>query len=154
MLRCNPSSCAVGSIGRGPSPLESCVQVLQPNRLQTYMRHLDRSVLRTKLLSPPNLQQADPKTVMTIWKIRPKKEVRGLGVCWLFANYFGTCILGSPGLVLSSQLGRNTLKPGLSELRSEYPNSRVLGPKIHTLSGFWTLKPYYLGTLDPLGKGV
>ena len=29
---------------------------------------------------------------------------------------------------------------------SKYPNSRVLGPKIHTLNGFWTLKPYYLGT--------
>ena len=29
---------------------------------------------------------------------------------------------------------------------SEYPNSRVLGPQIHTLNGFWTLKPYYLGT--------
>ena len=29
---------------------------------------------------------------------------------------------------------------------SEYPNSRVSGPKIHTLNGFWTLKPYYLGT--------
>ena len=29
---------------------------------------------------------------------------------------------------------------------SEYPNSKVLGPKIHTLNGFWTLKPYYLGT--------
>ena len=29
---------------------------------------------------------------------------------------------------------------------SKYPNSRVLGPKIHALNGFWTLKPYYLGT--------
>ena len=29
---------------------------------------------------------------------------------------------------------------------SEFPNSKVLGPKIHTLNGFWTLKPYYLGT--------
>ena len=29
---------------------------------------------------------------------------------------------------------------------SEYPNSRVSGLKIHTLNGFWTLKPYYLGT--------
>ena len=29
---------------------------------------------------------------------------------------------------------------------SEYPNSKVLSPKIHTLSGFWTLKPQYLGT--------
>ena len=29
---------------------------------------------------------------------------------------------------------------------SKYPNSRVLGPKVHTLNGFWTLKPYYLGT--------
>ena len=29
---------------------------------------------------------------------------------------------------------------------SKYPNSRVSGPKIHTLNGFWTLKPYYLGT--------
>ena len=29
---------------------------------------------------------------------------------------------------------------------SEYPTSMVLGPKIHTLNGFWTLKPYYLGT--------
>ena len=29
---------------------------------------------------------------------------------------------------------------------SEYPNSKVLGPKIYTLNGFWTLKPYYLGT--------
>ena len=28
----------------------------------------------------------------------------------------------------------------------KYPNSRVLGPKVHTLNGFWTLKPYYLGT--------
>ena len=23
---------------------------------------------------------------------------------------------------------------------------KVFGPKIHTLNGFWTLKPYYLGT--------
>ena len=29
---------------------------------------------------------------------------------------------------------------------SEYPNSRVLGPKIHALNGFGALKPYYLGT--------
>ena len=29
---------------------------------------------------------------------------------------------------------------------SKYPNSRVLGPKVHTLNGFWTLEPYYLGT--------
>ena len=29
---------------------------------------------------------------------------------------------------------------------SEYPNSTVLGPEIHTLNGFWTLKPYYVGT--------
>ena len=29
---------------------------------------------------------------------------------------------------------------------SKYPNSRVPGPKIHTLSGFWTLKHNYLGT--------
>ena len=29
---------------------------------------------------------------------------------------------------------------------TKYPNSRGLDPKIHTLSGFWTLKPYYLGT--------
>ena len=29
---------------------------------------------------------------------------------------------------------------------SEYPNSTVLGPKNHTLNGFWKLKPYYLGT--------
>ena len=29
---------------------------------------------------------------------------------------------------------------------SEYPNSKVSGPKIHTLNGFWTLKPYYFGT--------
>ena len=29
---------------------------------------------------------------------------------------------------------------------SKYPNSRVLGPKIHTLNGCWSLKPYYLGT--------
>ena len=29
---------------------------------------------------------------------------------------------------------------------SEYPNSKVSGPQIHTLKGFWTLKPYYLGT--------
>ena len=29
---------------------------------------------------------------------------------------------------------------------SKYPNSRVLGPKVHTLNGFWTLKPYHLGT--------
>ena len=28
----------------------------------------------------------------------------------------------------------------------KYPNSRVLSPKIHTQNGFWTLKPYYLGT--------
>ena len=28
----------------------------------------------------------------------------------------------------------------------EDPNSEVLGFKIHTLSGFWTLKPYYLGS--------
>ena len=41
---------------------------------------------------------------------------------------------------------------------SEYPNSRVLGPKIHTLNGFWTLKPYYLGTwtlrvIEPRNRG-
>ena len=30
--------------------------------------------------------------------------------------------------------------------RSKYPNSRVLGPKLHTLNGFGSLKPYYLGT--------
>ena len=29
---------------------------------------------------------------------------------------------------------------------SKYPNSRVSAPQIHTLNGFWTLKPYYLGT--------
>ena len=29
---------------------------------------------------------------------------------------------------------------------SKHPNSRVLGPKIHTLNACWTLKPYYLGT--------
>ena len=29
---------------------------------------------------------------------------------------------------------------------SKCPNSRFLGPKIHTLSGFWTVKPHYLGT--------
>ena len=29
---------------------------------------------------------------------------------------------------------------------SEFPNSRVSGPQIHTLNGFGTLKPYYLGT--------
>ena len=29
---------------------------------------------------------------------------------------------------------------------SKYPSSRVLGSKIHTLNGFWSLKPYYLGT--------
>ena len=28
---------------------------------------------------------------------------------------------------------------------SKYPNSRGLGPKIHTLNGFCNLKPYYLG---------
>ena len=27
---------------------------------------------------------------------------------------------------------------------SKYPNSRVF--EVHTLNGFWTLKPYYLGT--------
>ena len=61
-------------------------------------------------------------------------------------------------------LGRNpanprprSINPTLSTLRrhttailrpsgSEYPNSRVLGPKLHTLNGFWALKPYYLGT--------
>ena len=29
---------------------------------------------------------------------------------------------------------------------SKYPNSRVLGPKNHTLNGFGDLKPCYLGT--------
>ena len=29
---------------------------------------------------------------------------------------------------------------------SEYPNSKVLAPKIHTPKGYWTLRPYYLGT--------
>ena len=29
---------------------------------------------------------------------------------------------------------------------SKYPNSRVLGPKIHILKGCGTMKPYYLGT--------
>ena len=29
---------------------------------------------------------------------------------------------------------------------SEYPNSKVLAPKINTLKGVWTLEPYYLGT--------
>ena len=44
------------------------------------------------------------------------------------------------------------LSPGLyviaihSPRGSEYPNSKVLGPKIHILSGFWTLKPYCLST--------
>ena len=36
-----------------------------------------------------------------------------------------------------------------SDRGSEYPNSRVFGPKIHTLSGFWTLKPLLFGYLDP-----
>ena len=35
---------------------------------------------------------------------------------------------------------------------SEYPNSKVLGPKIHTLNGFWTLKTLLFGYLDPQGK--
>ena len=39
---------------------------------------------------------------------------------------------------------------------SKHPNSRVLGPKAHTLNGSWTLKPYYLGTWTlrdtPLGR--
>ena len=29
---------------------------------------------------------------------------------------------------------------------SKYPTSRVLGSKINTLNGLWSLKPYYLGT--------
>ena len=29
---------------------------------------------------------------------------------------------------------------------SKYLNTRILGPQIHTLNGFWTLKPYHLGT--------
>ena len=46
----------------------------------------------------------------------------------------------------------HTLKPGVEwtlKIRprgSEYPNSKVLSLKTHTLNGFWTLKPYYLGT--------
>ena len=32
---------------------------------------------------------------------------------------------------------------------SEYPSSKVVGPQIHALIGFWTLKPYYLDPLDP-----
>ena len=29
---------------------------------------------------------------------------------------------------------------------------KVLGPKIHTLNGLWTLKPYYFGVLGPFGE--
>ena len=29
---------------------------------------------------------------------------------------------------------------------SKDPNSRVLDPKIHTMNGFLSLQPYYLGT--------
>ena len=32
---------------------------------------------------------------------------------------------------------------------SEYPNSKVLGPKIHTLSGFLDLETLLFGSLDP-----
>ena len=32
---------------------------------------------------------------------------------------------------------------------SEYPNSKVLGPKIHTLNGFWGLEALLFGFLDP-----
>ena len=38
------------------------------------------------------------------------------------------------------------LNPKALPRGSKYPNSRVPGPKIHTLNGFWTLEPYYLGT--------
>ena len=35
------------------------------------------------------------------------------------------------------------LQPEVNPSGSEYPNSKVLGPNIHTLSGFWSLKPCY-----------
>ena len=43
-------------------------------------------------------------------------------------------------------LGLRVLGPGSVGVKPEDPNSKVLGPKNHTLNGFWTLKPYYLGT--------
>ena len=49
-------------------------------------------------------------------------------------------------------------KPYIGERKaargSKYPNSRVLGAKIHTLNGFWTLKPYYLGTWTLRDQGL
>ena len=47
----------------------------------------------------------------------------------------------------------DSFKGGPLPRGSEYPNSRVSGPKIHTLNGFWTLKPYYLGTWTLRVKG-
>ena len=47
---------------------------------------------------------------------------------------------------LKKSIGRRITEGPTLPRWSEYPNSRVLGPKIHTLNGFWTLKPYYLGT--------
>ena len=61
---------------------------------------------------------------------------------------------GEPEKAPDSLEGVDGLLPRLALLRlmdkiprgSRYPNSSVSGPKIHTLNGFWTLKPYYLGT--------
>ena len=33
-----------------------------------------------------------------------------------------------------------------NHISHQYPNSTVLGCKIHTLNGFWSLNPYCLGT--------
>ena len=59
----------------------------------------------------------------------------------------------SPGILIiwlyEGTSGLEERTPDLQEPKprgSEYPNSTVLGPQIHTLNGFWTLKPYYLGT--------
>ena len=59
----------------------------------------------------------------------------GLGYLQGILLRFLICCFGALGLEASG------LPRG-----SKYPNSRVPGPKIHTLNGFWTLKHYYLGT--------
>ena len=41
----------------------------------------------------------------------------------------------------------------VSPRESEYPDSKVIGPKIHALNGFWALKPYTIWVLGPLGFG-
>ena len=43
------------------------------------------------------------------------------------------------------------LSPDPFSRGSKYPNSRVLGPRIHALNGFWGLETLLFGHLDPQG---